>query len=132
MPRPKAIDSMSVAQLMALMNAKKQRLATLERTRKQMVSKLAKIDAEIAALSGGKGVAGMTPSGRPRNTKSLPDLMIEVLGAGKPLKVGEILDAVIKKGYRSNSRNFRSLINQTLIKDKRFTAVSRGTYTLKK
>lgn len=132
MPRPKVIDSMSVAQLEALMVAKKKKIKALERSREQLAAKLAKLDSEIAALSGGKSVAGLTPTGRPRNTKSLPDLMIEVLSGGKPMKVGEILEAVLKKGYQSSSQNFRSLINQTLIKDDRFAAVSRGTYSLKK
>jgi hypothetical protein len=48
------------------------------------------------------------------------------------MKVGDIADAVQSKGYRSNSANFRGIVNQALIKDKRFGAASRGLYQLKK
>ena len=37
-----------------------------------------------------------------------------------------------ESGYRSNSANFRSIVNQTLIKDKRFGSAGRGVYQLKK
>jgi hypothetical protein len=47
------------------------------------------------------------------------------------MKVGEIMDAVLATGYRSGSANFRGIINQTLIKDKRFGQVERGVYELK-
>jgi hypothetical protein len=40
---------------------------------------------------------------------------------------------VQKSGYRSNSANFRSIVNQTLIKErKRFGQAGRGIYQLKK
>ena len=50
------------------------------------------------------------------------------------MKVGDIADAVLATGYRSNSVNFRAIINQTLIKErKRFaSAGERGMYQLKK
>jgi hypothetical protein len=52
--------------------------------------------------------------------------------AGRPLSVGDILQKVHAAGYRSNSANFRALINQTLIKEKRFVSAGRGIYQLKK
>ena len=43
------------------------------------------------------------------------------------------MEAVKANGYRSSSDNFRGIVNQTLIKEKkRFTAPSRGLYQLKK
>ena len=47
------------------------------------------------------------------------------------MKVAEIMDGVLSTGYRSGSANFRGIINQTLIKDKRFGQVERGVYELK-
>ena len=60
--------------------------------------------------------------------------MIEgVLGkSGKSMKVGDIAEAVQGGGYRTNSANFRGIVNQTLIKDKRFTSAGRGVYQMKK
>lgn len=51
--------------------------------------------------------------------------------AGKPLKVGEIMDGVHAAEYRSTAVNFRGLINHTLIKEKRFGQVERGVYGMK-
>jgi hypothetical protein len=50
---------------------------------------------------------------------------------GKPMSVSEIMEAASASGYRSGSANFRGIVNQTLIKDKRFAQVSRGVYQLK-
>jgi len=54
--------------------------------------------------------------------------------AGKPLPVSEILQRVQSSGYRSSSPNFRAIVNQTLIKErKRFQPTgTRGVYQLKK
>jgi hypothetical protein len=42
-------------------------------------------------------------------------------------------DAVLATGYRSSSDNFRGIVNQMLIKDrKRFAQVERGIYQLNK
>jgi hypothetical protein len=72
--------------------------------------------------------------GRVRNEKSLTALMGEILGkAGKPMPVGDIVAKVQAAGYRSNSANFRGIVNQTLIKErKQFASAGRGLYQLKK
>ena len=45
----------------------------------------------------------------------------------------DIVDGVLGSGYRSSSANFRGIVNQTLIKEKKkFTSPSRGMYQLKK
>jgi hypothetical protein len=46
--------------------------------------------------------------------------------------VGDIVDKVLATDYRSHSANFRGIVNQTLIKDKRFTSAGRGMYQLRK
>src|SRR3954470_281460 len=38
---------------------------------------------------------------------------------------------LLASGYVSSSANFRGIVNQTLIKDKRFRRVARGVYGLK-
>jgi hypothetical protein len=56
-----------------------------------------------------------------------------VLGkTGKPMNVGDIAAEVQRRGYKSNSANFRGIVNQTLIKEKQFSQASRGMYQLKK
>ena len=62
---------------------------------------------------------------------SLPEAITAVLKGKKAVAVAEIARAVREAGYRSASKSFRSLVNKTLITDKRFRSVSRGRYALK-
>jgi hypothetical protein len=48
------------------------------------------------------------------------------------MSVGEIVEGVQRRGYRSGSANFRAIVNQTLIKEKLFGSAGRGIYQLKK
>jgi hypothetical protein len=44
--------------------------------------------------------------------------------------VSEAADAVLKAGYQTNAANFRTIVNQTLIKNRSmFKKVGRGQYT---
>jgi hypothetical protein len=61
-----------------------------------------------------------------RNEMSLVATLESVLAPGKPMGVGEIVEAVQRKGYQSNSANFRGIVNQTLIKEKQFSSAGRG------
>ena len=49
---------------------------------------------------------------------SLVEAIETALRGGKPMRVGDIVDAVQGAGYRSNSDNFRGIVNQTLIKER--------------
>ncbi len=59
---------------------------------------------------------------------------------GKTLSVTELAEAVQKEHpgklmayncYKTTSPNFRTIVNQALLKDDRFKRVSRGMYTVK-
>ena len=128
MPRT-ASPNLTIAQLESLLQGRRSELTKLERQRGKLVRKLAQLDSRISALGGGRGGAG----GRAQNKMSLNDMIISVLGkSGKAMGVGDIESAVRAGGYRSNSANFRSIVNQSLIKDKRFASAGRGLYQLKK
>jgi hypothetical protein len=128
------LDSMTIAQLEGLLTTRRTRLNQLARDRKKAQTKLDAIDRQISQLSGrsfgGRGGGG----GRARNEVSLVAAMEKVLGdSSKPMRVGDISDAVMRSGYRSNSANFRGIVNQTLIKErKRFQSAGRGLYQMKK
>jgi hypothetical protein len=55
-----------------------------------------------------------------------------VLKGKASMSLGDIVDAVQARGYRSSSANFRGIVNQTLIKESQFTSAGRGMYRLKK
>jgi hypothetical protein len=142
MARPASGTNLSIAQLQRMMNEKKSQLDKLYRQRNDLQKRMGQIDKQIERVGGGvnglrglgRGMAGGGggPGSRPRNERSLLDVIEGVLrDNGKPMKVGDIMDRVLATGYRSGSANFRGIINQTLIKDKRFGQVERGTYELK-
>ena len=140
MARPNSGLNFNIAQLERILNDRRSELSRLERQRSELQRKLEGLDRQIFKLNGGirgvkgrLGAAGGGGGGRARNARSLIETLEEVMRAhGKPMKVGEILDAVTATGYRSNSANFRGIINQTLIKErKRFAQAERGTYELK-
>ncbi len=126
-----ASDGLSIDQLEQMLNARRSQIQKLERQRSKIARKLDAIEDRIRQL-GGMGRGGRS-TGRARNEQSLIEVIEFVLkGAAKPLKVGDIVEAVKSRGYRSRSANFRGIVNQTLIKDKRFASASRGVYQLKK
>ena len=128
MARP---STLTIASLKQMLNARRNELAKLQKRRAAVARELASLDRSIARVGGGS--AG-TKGGRARNEQSLTETLQSVLkSAGKPMGVGEILAAVEASGYRSSSANFRGIINQTLIKERKyFTSAGRGIYQLKK
>jgi hypothetical protein len=129
MPRT-AAPGLTISQLEALLSGRRSELAKLQKQRQKIARKLAQLDSRIASLGGGRGGGA---GSRVRNEKSLNDMIAAVLGkSGKAMGVGDIESAVRAGGYRSNSANFRGIVNQSLIKDKRFTSAARGLYQLKK
>jgi hypothetical protein len=97
------------------------------------VAKTARLAAEIQRLGGSvsgvsAGVGGRRT--RPRNEMSLIGALAQVL-KGKEMSVTEAADAVRAAGYTSHAANFRTMVNQSLIKGPQFKKVSRGIYTAK-
>jgi hypothetical protein len=129
MPRPSSGTNLSLAALQSIMESRRVELNRLRKQRSEIQRKLDGVDRQIEKIEGG----GRTIGGRARNAKSLNDTLEDVLrSGGKPMSVGDIVNGVRATGYRSTSDNFRGIVNQTLIKDKRFTAAERGIYQLKK
>ena len=130
MPRI-AAAGLTISQLESLLSGRRSELAKLQKQRHKTARKLAQLDSRIASLGGGRNGGGT--GSRVRNEKSLNDMIAAVLSrSGKAMGVGDIESAVRAGGYRSNSANFRGIVNQTLIKDKRFASAARGVYQLKK
>ena len=138
MARPNSGLNFNIAQLERILDERRSEVSRLERQRAELARKLDGLDRQIGKLNGGlRGMRGRLRSAgggvRARNERSLVETLEEVMRSnGKPMRVGEIVDAVSATGYRSNSANFRGIINQTLIKErKRFGQADRGVYELK-
>ena len=127
MPRGR-IGGLSISVLENMLQQRRSELGKLRKERSGLERELSKLDRRIESLGGGKARGG-----RVRNEKSLSALLEETLSkAAKPMQVGDIVAKVQAAGYRSNSANFRGIVNQTLIKEKQFASAGRGLYQMKK
>jgi hypothetical protein len=124
-PGPSSLAVIPVATLQAELRRRQRSVAPLQRRREKLVEKLAALDAQIRELGGNATGTRI----RPQNASNLNDALAAVL-KGKTMGVTEAADAVLKAGYRSNAANFRTIVNQTLIKSRQiFKKVGRGQYT---
>jgi len=134
MPRGHSKE-LTIPELERMLEQRRSTVAKLQKKRAVLQSKLDALDHQIAAVGGGSAAAGIAPSrtagGRVRNTASLGESIAAVMDGKGPMTVGDILDGVLAGGYRSGSSNFRGIVNQTLIKDKRFQSAGRGSYVMK-
>jgi hypothetical protein len=129
MPRRSSLDGMSVEEIARYLKARRKETRILLRERRALAKQIAKIDRRLGAADsaprGGRG------RGRRRNEQPLADVVVRVLAHGKPMKVTDIAAAVRSAGYHSDSPNFRSMVNQALIKHRdRFKQAKRSYYQL--
>lgn len=143
-PGRPALSSVSIATLQAEIARRTSKAGGMLRKRDRLLNQLAKVEAKLlvagiefdapAAAAGrgrpsGGGGAGVRR--RPRNEMNLVDALAKVLD-GKTMSVTDAAEAVQKAGYKSSSKTFRTIVNQTLIKSNRFKKIERGQYTAKK
>ena len=139
------LGSVSTAELRRELSRREKQMHKLVARRNKLASEVDALDREIAdiaqtigvsvgrAASSGRGrPAGTTASGaprkRPHNDMTLEEALAQVLD-GKTMGVSEVADAVQDAGYQTSAENFRTIVNQTLIRSKKFKKVSRGQYT---
>ena len=134
MPRSR-LSTMSIADL-------RQEIERRQKLLPKLIAQRDALNREIAALQGvetakvGKPVKPKGPDkpGRRRqakNTIGLADALALFMKGKKKVTVGEAMEGVMAAGYRSNARDFRSVVNNMLLKDKRFRNVARGEFALK-
>lgn len=143
--RRPALANYPIAELQREMERRAAQVGDMVRERDGLLARLEELDAVIEVFggtsarakpgrgpgrparktAGGRGKVGRT---RPRNEMSLAEALCRLL-KNKTMGVTEITSAVQKAGYKTNAENFRTIVNQTLIKDARFKKVSRGQYT---
>ncbi|MFP4141347.1 MAG: hypothetical protein ACLFVY_12365 [Phycisphaerae bacterium] len=68
---------------------------------------------------------------RAKNEVPLADVLVKALEGKGSVGIGEAMDLAKQAGYKSKSKQFRNIVNQTLSKDPRFKKVGRGKYALK-
>ncbi len=134
--KPGALDDIPTDDLAKEMRRRERQMNRLLSRREKLVSQIEELDRQIESFGGpaSYGGFGLTSTGkprrRPRNEKSLSEALSSVL-KNKIMSVTEAAEAVQRAGYQTTSSSFRTIVNQTLIKDPRFKKVSRGKYTAK-
>ena len=122
------LSNLSLDQLKKEIQRRQRRIPALDRKREKLLEQLEAVDKDIATLS---GMTGGSIRKRPRNKMPLGDSLVKVLSKTKAKRVADIVVAVQKAGYKTSAKNFSTIVNQTLIKDKRFKKSGRGHYLLK-
>lgn len=135
-PRSVGLDGISLDDLAREMRRRQREVSKLISKRDRLAEQLSAVEAEIRGLGGvgSVGAYGTTANGKPRrrpqNESSLSEALLGVL-SNATMSVTEAAEAVQRAGYQTTSSSFRTIVNQTLIKDPRFKKVSRGQYTAK-
>lgn len=130
-PRSSSYTALSTTELHAELRRRQKKIGTLERKYQRAMAKAEAVAEQIAALGGSVHAGGVVLSGRkrPKNDSNLVEALASVL-KGKTMGVTEVSAAVQKAGYKTSSANFRTIVNQALIKHtKIFKKVARGQYT---
>ena len=126
-PRNGAASRLSLSDLERMIRGRQRELSKLHKRRANIQRKLDGLDGKIAAI-GGRCPARVAR----RNGMNLPDTIAQVLARARgPMSIGEIAERSLAGGYRTNSGNFRAVVNVALAKDKRFVSAGRGVYRLK-
>jgi hypothetical protein len=147
--------SLSIDELLAELTRRQSKLPRLQKQAARLQKQLAVVTGEIEAL-GGAVVARAKPgpkpgkksakakqakpakpaakkvSKRPRNKMNLSVALLGVLSKTEPMSVKAIIEAVKMAGYKTSSKNFATIVYQTLSREKkRVEKVGRGIYKLK-
>jgi len=134
----------SVADLEGMLEQRRTELQSLENKRAELSSELAKVEREIADLLGSTSsaprkkktkkvaVRKKKASGarRPKNSKSLKDVIIEVLNDSKKgLNITQIMEKVQEAGYKTKSSSFKNVVYQNLYHMKKAGKVAQDDTT---
>ncbi len=126
------LSDISYDELQAELRRREKHVGALQKKRDRLLKELAAVEAEIREAGGSpRTTRHGTRRRRPRNTMNLADALYQLLRK-QTMSVTQVAEAVQKAGYKTSSPNFRTIVNQTLLKDGRFKRVGRGQYTAKR
>ena len=124
-----SLNTMSMADLQAELQRRERGIRKLERRRERLLNELAQVDSELASVGALSAAGGIRR--RPRNENNLVDSLAIVL-KNKTMSVTDVTAEVQAAGYMTTDANFRTIVNQALIREKKvFKKISRGQYTAK-
>jgi hypothetical protein len=127
----RGLKSVSSQALEAELRRRERGVGKLVRRHARLVEQASELEALIRSEGGSIGYAPRNGvRRRPRNESNLIDALAGVL-KGTVMSVTDVAEAVQRAGYKTTSDNFRTIVNQALIKSEKFKKVGRGQYTTK-
>jgi hypothetical protein len=128
--RRTGLTNLTTSEIYRELRKRERRVATIQRRRDRLSARLNAMDDTIRSLGG--SVNGTVRHGggrRPRNETNLVEALAKLL-KGKSMRVKDMVGAVQRAGYKTGAANFRTIVNQALIKNKTtFKKLGRGEYT---
>lgn len=123
---------LTTAQIHAELRNREKKLARVRRQYNGAVAKVARLEAQMRDLGGdGASRVGGRTGTRARNAQPLHTALHNLL-KGKTMGAAEAAEALLKSGFKTTARTFRTMVNIALIKNKNlFKRVERGQYTSK-
>jgi hypothetical protein len=127
--RAAGLSGIPLSALSREIERRRSKASVLLRDRKRLATRLAALDAKIARLGADSGRARGIGSPRGDNSSTLAGALVKLL-TGNTLSVTEMAKEVQTQGYKTNSPNFRTIVNAALINHPNlFKRVARGQYT---
>lgn len=135
MPRSK-LSTMSIADLRQEIGRRQKLLPKLIAQRDALSREIT----ELQSLATPEARKAAKPEAAPKRTRrrqraknkvGLADALAGFLKGKAKVTIGEAMEGVLAAGYKTKSSDFRSVVNNMLLTDKRFKKVSRGEFRLK-
>lgn len=107
---------MTVAQLERLLESKKSTLDGLQKKREKLQKQLSAIEDKISAVGGvSLDRSFRKPRKRPKNDRTLLEVVLDVLGQNKKgLSLADLSAACLETGYKTGSSKFENTVYQCL------------------
>jgi len=130
--RPTLISALNTEAIRRELARRESKVGALQRRHQALSRQLAAVEAKIRAAGGEVGSVRAARAGggrrRARNEMSLGAALKAAL-KGKKMGVQQAADAVLKAGFKTTSKNFRTMVAIQLGKTKGIKRVERGVYT---
>jgi len=131
----------SIAALERALLRRQRDVSRLEKRRDALQGRLARVEADLAAL---QGTSAIVPAAKPRGRRGKPrrgrgrggmSLAVAISGvlegAKKPMRAAEVTTAVLAAGYKSQAKNFRQIVHSALTRHPGAARAGKGLYVAK-
>ena len=135
MPRSK-LSTLNIADMRQEIERRQKLLPKLIAQRNALSREITELQGLVAPEAGKAAKPEAVPKKtrrhrRAKNKVGLADALAGFLKGKKKVAIGEAMEGVLAAGYKTTSKEFRKVVNKTLLTDKRFKKIGRGVFTLK-